>query len=277
MTIDAKDKIINAIEKTLANKTLLEKEYYDYDEAINFMKTYPHFYKIDQLLEQYGKQYLQFKVEYCAYSNDLIKLKSYIILNGEYIIYQTIITDDLKKDSALVHIYEKYETKSLQQYFIKSKEPNLIFGYPEDREIEESKTEVEIDGQTTGIFTRIKKAGSSDIVYTEKYLPVNMLSESILMPQDSSLSNELEIAYSQDIQGYPIYAKFNKNNEVLEKKGYTFTANSSNYAYEVVDMVIEEADKIIETIKSKINNYQKITTNPQKKLGTYPNQPPKKS
>lgn len=258
MTINAKEKIIKMVDELLPMDNTIPCEHYRNERAIELFYKFSYFFNVKELLRQYNHQYLRYAIDSYTYPNGLIRLESYCVLNGEYVINQTIITDNLEGNNAIVHIWNKYELKSLPQFFIKSESANSTFGIPssknEERNIETNETEIEIDNMVIGRFLRISKDNSST-VYAEKYMPINRLTDWDLKVKDIFSDVELEILYRY--KDKPAFAQLldNKGKTLLEKTQY----NSNDYkdAKIFVDSVINEVDAIVKEIATLIVEYGK--------------------
>jgi len=259
MTINANEKFINKIEELLPKDGAVSSKSYEHESAIELFYRFPYFSNVKQLLEKYNKQYSQYGIQSYTYSNGLIKLKSYYVLNGEYAINQIIVTDSLESNNAIIHIWNKYELKALQQFFIKSESPSSLFGFPcssnEDRSIETNDTEVEIEEKVIGRFLKIVK-NNSNIVYAEKYMPVNRISYWELMPEDLFANIELEILYRYNDK--PAFAQLLDGNGKSLLEGTTYCASDYKNTEIIVNSVNCEVDAIVKKIATIITRYDKI-------------------
>lgn len=258
MTINANEKIINKIDELLPKNGAVSSETYKNERAIELFYRLPYFFNIKQLLEKYNKQYAQYGIQLYTYSNGLIKLESYYVFSGEYAINQTIITDSLESDNAIIHVWNKYELKALQQYFIKSVSPSSYFGFPcssnEERNIETNDTEVEIENNVIGRFLKIGKNNSST-VYAEKYMPVNRISSCELMPKDIFTNIELEILYRYNDK--PVFAQLIDGNGKSLFEGTMYSADDYRDSEILVNSVNCEVDAIVKKITTIITGYDK--------------------
>lgn len=206
MMINAKEKIMNIINELLPMDNSIELDQYRNKTAVLLFSKLSYYKNINELLKKYDHENLQYAIDIYTYPNGLIRLESYCILNGEYVISQTIITESLydEYDEAIIEVYNKYELKTVQQFFIKSSTPNLLFGTPsnKDRNIEINRTSISIKGMCAGVFTKIGKKNSS-IVYSEKYTPLyRILVNELNIPENAI---DLEILYGYD--DTPVYAQ----------------------------------------------------------------------
>ncbi len=271
MTINAKEKIVKIVDELLPMDNTIPCEHYRNERAIELFYKFSYFFNVKKLLRQYKHQYLQYAIDSYTYPNGLIRLESYCVLNGEHVINQTIITDNLESNNAIVHIWNKYELKSLQQFFIKSESSNSIFGYPrswdKDRNIETNETEIEIDNMVIGRFSRINKDNSS-IVYAEKYMPINRLTNWNLELKDSSTNVELlEILYRYNDK--PAFAQLLDNNGKSLLEGTQYNPNNYKDAEMFVNSVINEVDEIVKEITTIIVGYdKKVDGNVSEKVPT---------
>ncbi len=259
MTINAKEKMINKIEELLPKNNAVSSQSYNQEEAIELFYRLPYFFHVKQLLEKYNKQYAQYGIQAYTYSNGLIKLESYYVLNGEYAIHQTVITDSLESNNAMIHIFNKYTLKALQQFFIKADSPSSLFGFPyssnEDRSIEMNETEVELENKAIGSFSKISK-NNSKTVYTEKYVPIHRISYWELMPKDVLPDIELEILYRYN--DTPVFAQLsNDKGESLLESTATYHATDYKTSETLVNSVNYEVDAILKRITAIIGTYDK--------------------
>lgn len=256
MTINAKEKIIKIVDELLPMDNTIPCEHYRNERAIELFYKFSYFFDVKKLLRQYKHQYLQYAIDSYTYPNGLIRLESYCVLNGEYVINQTIITDNLEGNNAIVHVWNKYELKSLQQFFIKSESANSIFGIPssEERSIETNETEIEIDNMVIGRFLRISKDNSST-VYAEKYMPINRLTDWNLQVKNIFSNVELEILYRY--KDKPAFAQLLDDNEKNLLEGTQYNSNNYEDAKILVDSVINEVDVIEKEITTIIVEYGK--------------------
>lgn len=258
-TINAHEKMINKIEELLPNEKAISFQAYKNEEAIELFDRLPYFYNVKQLLENYQKQYAQYGIRSYTYANGLIKLKSYYVLNSEYAINQTIITDSLESNNEIIHIWNKCALKAVQQFFIDSESPSSLFGFPhsgnEDRGIETNDTEVTIENKVIGNFSRISKNNSAT-VYAEKYMPVNRLTYWELMPKDPFTSIELEVLYRYN--DTPVFAvvKDNKGNSLFE--GTSYHADDYESAEVLVHNANGEVEAILRKMTAVVSQYDKI-------------------
>lgn len=259
MTINAKEKIVKIIDELLPMNNTIPCEHYSNERAIEFFYKFSYFFNVKKLLRQYKREYLQYAIDSYTYPNGLIRLESYCVLNGEYVINQTIITDNLEDNNAIVHVWNKYELKSLQQFFIKSESPNSLFGYvrsgDKERNIENNEIEIEIDNTVIGRFSRISK-DNSNIVYAEKYMPINRLTDWNLELKDNSTDiNLLEILYRYN--DYPAFAQLLDDNGESLLEGTQYNPNNYKDAEMFVNSVINEVDEIVKEITTIIIGYSK--------------------
>ena len=241
---------------------------YNQDEAEKLMGNLSCFKQERQLLKKYDREYLQYGIESHGYSKGLMVINSYMILNGQYGIKQTIVTDNLE-NKPLVILTNKYTLKSLQQFLISSESAGSIFGEfgSDERNIEISETEVIINDKYLGKFTRINHKNNDNSVYAEKYKPGVILSNWEL-ERDNIFAicstGELEILYRYG--EVPVFVQvFNGISEksLLERGGYN--PNSSKDARKFVEKINEEVDLIVNNIDCEIKNHKNSYVT-QKKL-----------
>lgn len=230
---------------------------YRNERAVELFYKLSYFFTQKELLKQYEPQYVRYGIDSYTYSNGLIKLKSYFVLNSQFAISQTIITDSLESNNAIINVWNKYELKALQQFFIKSESANGIFGLPDndnkERSIETNETEVELESRAIGRFLKINK-NNCNTVYAEKYIPINMMTNWNLKLNDIFSYEELEILYCYN---QPVFAQLldNKGKSLLEKTQYN--SNNSRDAKLLVESVINEVDEIVKKITTIIGEYDK--------------------
>ena len=271
MTINAKEKVIKIIDELLPMDNTIPCEHYRNERAIELFYKFSYFFNVKELLRQYKREYLQYAIDSYTYPNGLIRLESYCVLNGEYVINQTIITDNLEGNNAIVQIWNKYELKSLQQFFIKSESSNSIFGYPrswdEERNIETNETEIEIDNMVLGRFSRISK-DNSNTVYVEKYMPINRLTNWNLELKDNSTDLELlEILYRYNDK--PAFAQLLDDNGKSLLEGTQYNPNNYKDAEIFVNSINNEVDEIVKEITTIIVEYgKKVDENIGEKVPT---------
>lgn len=257
MTINANDKITKAIEEQLDLQEIEKKESLRNERAVELMYTLPFFSSEKALLKKWRREYLQYGIDSYTYSSGLQLLKSYMVLNGEYVINQTIVTDSLESIEPIICIRTKYELKSFQQFLIQESLDNSLFGLPlsnnEDRCIEVTETEVTMEDKCIGKFTRMKKK-ESDTVYAEEYRPTNMVSA---WERDSTIigCDKVDILYYSD--DIPVFAKIYREIEENESFRKESIENTYKNAKVVVNRIRKEVDEIIGEIITKIRNYGK--------------------
>lgn len=268
MTINANDKITKAIEEQLDLREIEKKESLRNERAVELMYTLPFFSSEKELLKKWRREYLQYGIDSYTYSSGLCLLKSYMVLNGEYVINQTVVTDNLENTNSIICLRTKYELKSFQQFLIQEQLDNSLFGLPisnnEDRCIEVTETEVTMEDKCIGKFTRMKKK-ESDTVYAEEYRPTSMVSawegNSIIIGCD-----KVNILYCND--DIPVFAKIYREIEENESFRKESIENTYKNAKVVVNRIRKEVDEIIEEITTKISNYGKKEVNEQDKIET---------
>lgn len=258
MTINANEKIIKMVDELLPMDNTIPCEHYRNERAVELFYRFSYFFNVQQLLRQYKHQRLQYAVDSYTYPNGLIRLESYCVLNGEYVINQTIITDSLEDNNAIIHVWNKYELKSFQQFFIRSDSLSSLFGFPcssnEERNIETNETEIEIENMVIGKFLKISK-NNSNTVYAKKYMPVNRITDWNLDIKDVFSNVELEILYRYNDE--PAFAQIldDKGKSLLE--GTQYNPNNYKNASKIVDSVINEVDEIVKEIATIIVEYDK--------------------
>lgn len=99
MMINAKEKIMNIINELLPMDNSIELDQYRNKTAVLLFSKLSYYKNINELLKKYDHENLQYAIDIYTYPNGLIRLESYCILNGEYVISQTVITESLYDES----------------------------------------------------------------------------------------------------------------------------------------------------------------------------------
>lgn len=261
MAINAHKKIKKAIEEIFSHIDICESKTkkYNLEETEKLMKSLSYFNREGQLLKEYDSKYLQYGIESIEYSNGLTLISSYMVLNGQFRIDQTIVTDNLN-NKPLVILTNKYTLKTVSDYLTRSRSVCSVVGGSKDEEksIEETETELVINDRYIGKFTKYGKKNCEDSTYAERYKPGHILSNWDLENNyilDKCLIGEIEILYKHD--SYPVSATIYTNASEafsLEYKGI----NPDPYTNPVkfIDKINKEVDLIIYTIQCEIKNYK---------------------
>lgn len=264
MTINANERIKNAIEEQLPDKEAVSITRFKYEKAKELIYNLPYFYNVKKLLETYDEKYLQYRIDSYLYPDGIVKWKSYAVLNGEYAIHQIILTDCL--DKLIVHHYCQYEKKSLQQFLVKSKCANFP---EEERNIEVVETEIEINTQNNmdyvERFTRIQKADDRNHAFAEQYLPIVSSSNNDVI--NICAGSGVEILYTYGKVPVFVQAMNYSDRELYSKNIYPAT-NMCQNTENLILKINEEVDTIIENIVSKIDSYKSKPNSPQKRMGS---------
>lgn len=272
MIINAKDKIISKIDELLPKNGAIFSKYYDSETTRELFYRLPYFFNIKELLKKHNRQGSQYVITAYFYGNGLIRLESDYCRNAEYVISQIVITDSLESGNAIINLWNKFEVKALQQFFIKSESPSSVFGLLHDnkRTIETNETEIEIENIVIDKFQKINKY-NSNTMFAEKYMPINRISNGWdlmnkcdLMKKNISDTIELEILYDEDNKALFAQLFDNEGKSLLEDTSY----HASDYrdARDLVCQVNREVDLILKKIISVLAEYGLTNDREQEKI-----------